>query len=499
MVNKKVLVWMHNGPYPYFHYSIALELSKLNDYDFYGFVETKKDIEFFENQQKLKFKELHYFSEKYFDESAPDMDYLSNLEKKYNLNFWSLIYSERWFTEERFFFHKFSSNEILNIVEKLSRFYLNFLERIKPDFILMQPAGESITNFILYHIAKSVGVKTLMFMDTHLKNSFILSDDLFLNELKNEFDKIKLNPPKKIISYDRDFFDNRDLLQSSQILASAQSKNTIKYKKIFQRYLKQIFNSKEPLFYNRGKTFFKMIKWRILSSYQLKKREQFLNNFASKSIPKNKFIYYPLAVQPESSTSVRAPFHLNQLSIIQNIAKSMPVDYILCVKEHPGQKPKFWRSINFYESILSLPNVKLIHPAVKSFDLITKCDLVTLINASTGLEALFFKKPVIVFADVFYSLVSMVKKISDFNDLTKSIHDSLNNFSFNSNELSFLINSIENKQTLIPYFSILSEALRVSSKRIHHTILETEEEFEIFFNKNQKFFQLMAKKYDDFL
>jgi len=242
-----------------------------------------------------------------------------------------------------------------------------------------------------------------------------------------------------------------------------------------------------------------MIKWRIISSYQLKKREKFLNNFASKSIPKNKFIYYPLAVQPESSTSVRAPFHLNQLSIIQNIAKSIPIDYILCVKEHPGQKPKFWRPINFYESILSLPNVKLIHPAVKSFDLITKCDLVTLINASTGLEALFFKKPVIVFSDVFYSLVSMVKKISDFNDLTKSIHDSLNNFSFNSNELSFLINSIENKQTLIPYFSILSDALRVSSKRIHYSVSETEEEFEIFFNKNQKFFQLMAKKYNDFL
>jgi len=498
MVNKKVLVWMPNGPYSYFHFSVALELSKLNNYDFYGFVETKKDMEFFENQQKLKFKELHYFSEKYFDESVPDLDYLLHLEKKYELNFWSLIYSERWFTEERSFFHKFSSNEILNIVEKLSRFYLNFLEKIKPDFILMQPAGESIANFLLYHIAKSVGIKTLMFMDTHIKNSFILSDDIFLNELKDEFNKIKLNPPKKIISYGSDFFDNRDLLKSSIIIASAQSKNTIKFKKIFQRYLKQIFNSKELLFYNAGKTFFKMIKWRIISSYQLKKRQQFLNNFASKSIPTNKFIYYPLAVQPEASTSVRAPFHLNQLSVIQNIAKSIPVDYILCVKEHPSQKSKLWRPTNFYKSILSFPNVKLIHPTVKSFDLIKKCDLVTLINASTGLEALFFKKPVIVFTDVFYSLVSMVTKISDFNDLSKSIDDSLNNFSFNSNELFFLINSIENKQTLMPYFDILSEAIHVSSKRIHHTVSETEEEFEIFFNKHQKFFQLMAKKYDDF-
>ena len=93
--------------------------------------------------------------------------------------------------------------------------------------------------------------------------------------------------------------------------------------------------------------------------------------------------------------------------------------------------------------------------------MIKKCDLVTLINASTGLEALFFKKPVIVFTDVFYSLVSMVTKISDFNDLSKSIRDSLTNFCFNSNELSFLINSIENKQTLMPYFDILSEAVSI--------------------------------------
>ena len=50
----------------------------------------------------------------------------------------------------------------------------------------------------------------------------------------------------------------------------------------------------------------------------------------------------------------------------------------------------------------------------------------------------------------------------------------------------------------MPYFDILSEAIHVSSKRIHHTVSETEEEFEIFFNKHQKFFQLMAKKYDDF-
>ena len=57
----------------------------------------------------------------------------------------------------------------------------------------------------------------------------------------------------------------------------------------------------------------------------------------------------------------------------------------------------------------------------------------------------------------------------------------------------------ENKQSIIPYFNILCKAIDVSSKRTHHKVSETDEEFKIFFNKNQKFFQLMAKKYDDFL
>jgi len=104
LAKKKILLWLHNGPYSYFHYSIAIELSKLDDYDFYGFVETKKDMEFFQNQKNLEFTELHYFSEKYFDQIKPDLDYLSNLEKKYKLNLWLIAYSERWFNQERSLF-----------------------------------------------------------------------------------------------------------------------------------------------------------------------------------------------------------------------------------------------------------------------------------------------------------------------------------------------------------------------------------------------------------
>ena len=42
------------------------------------------------------------------------------------------------------------------------------------------------------------------------------------------------------------------------------------------------------------------------------------------------------------------------------------------VKEHPTQVSREWRETSFYKEILSLPNVKLIHPSVNPIDIIKK-------------------------------------------------------------------------------------------------------------------------------
>ena len=149
-----------------------------------------------------------------------------------------------------------------------------------------------------------------------------------------------------------------------------------------------------------------------------------------KHIPDKKFIYFPLPVQPESQSYAWSPFHVNMISIIENIAKSIPSNYLLFVKEHPGQKSKNWRSIEIYEKITALPNVRLLHYNVNNWEMISKSNLVILINNSSGLEALFYKKPVIVFGDTFYDVTSMVKKVEKIEDLPSLIRDSLFSFKF---------------------------------------------------------------------
>ena len=56
-----------------------------------------------------------------------------------------------------------------------------------------------------------------------------------------------------------------------------------------------------------------------------------------------------------------APFFTNQLEIIRNVAKSLPIGYKLFVKEQAAMVTRSWRSIDWYKQLAKIPNVVLIH------------------------------------------------------------------------------------------------------------------------------------------
>ncbi len=146
----------------------------------------------------------------------------------------------------------------------------------------------------------------------------------------------------------------------------------------------------------------------------------FSNKFDMKG-PRGKYVYFPLHVDPEASTMVLSPYFTNQLAIIENIAKSLPADYSLVVKEHIpmiGFRPK-----NFYKKIKSFPKVKLIHPKFDQFTLIKNSSIVSVISGTAGLEALMLGKKVLLFErETPYACIEEGIIIeSDFSKLNKRI------------------------------------------------------------------------------
>ena len=64
-----------------------------------------------------------------------DINFLINIEKKYNIELWKLSINERFFYQFNPF-HRFSSDEILSILEQECRLFEDILDKVKPDFLI---------------------------------------------------------------------------------------------------------------------------------------------------------------------------------------------------------------------------------------------------------------------------------------------------------------------------------------------------------------------------
>jgi hypothetical protein len=155
-------------------------------------------------------------------------------------------------------------------------------------------------------------------------------------------------------------------------------------------------------------------------------RKRFIDKFFVHKLPLNEnFLYFPLQVQPERNVDIGAPFYANQIEVITYVAKSLPVDYKLYVKEHPQMNLRHWREISNYKKIIELPNVKLIHPSVDPKLLLDKCSIVINIAGTAGFEASIYQKPSIVFTDVIYSSLPSVYRLKSLEELPNAIKESL--------------------------------------------------------------------------
>ena len=128
----------------------------------------------------------------------------------------------------------------------------------------------------------------------------------------------------------------------------------------------------------------------------------------------------------ERNLLIDSPLYTNQIEIIRNVVRTMPVDYKLYVKENPAQSFRQWRSISEYKEIMDIPNVTLIHPSLKGQELVKNSSLVISVAGASPLEAAFYGKPSINFSDMVYNILPSVTKVDGFENLENCIKNSLN-------------------------------------------------------------------------
>jgi len=238
-----------------------------------------------------------------------------------------------------------------------------------------------------------------------------------------------------------------------------------------------------------------MTRWNILKTLPiLDMKRKLVRRFVNKNFLRDienapSFIYFPLHSEPERALSIAAPYFTNQIEIITNVARSIPIDYLLYVKDHPVMDVKGGRNIEFYKELMKLPNVQLIHPSITHDELIKKSSLVITIAGTGGMEAAIYGKPSIVFLDTLYSSLPSVYGLKEIEDLPNAIRTSLKKH-VNPAHMKEFIDYIDKHSFQVDRHTAGSEIRRrFNQKKIH------EQEMNSFLEDFNKELEIFSSEY----
>lgn len=418
----RIIIWESGNFFPFV---LCNSLQNLGKFEFYAVIDTTdRTKKFFETQKFVKFEKVWYYYDHIESHKKQiDSNYLKSFEEKYNINLWLLAQNERLFIQQYNDYHKFTTNEILSILENECKLFETILDEIKPDFLItMETALHH--HHLFYELCKAKGVKVMMLNQSKFGYKCIISQELhkldFVDKLSGTTNNRNFEDLQK---YLKNFDMLKQLINHKNTFLSSKSgklKAAIQFLLISKNSNIQTHYS----YYGRNKltVLIKEINYSLKKRY----REHFINkNLVRKIDDSTHFVYFPLHQEPERVTLIGAPYFTNQLETIKHILKSLPLGYKLCVKEHPTQAIRGWRSIAYYKELSSLPNLDFMHPSVSNDDLIKKSSLVITIAGTAGLEAAFYGKSSIIFSDMGYSILPSVYRVKSLEDLPKIIRSAL--------------------------------------------------------------------------
>ena len=414
-MNSKIVFWMNDA---LSFVGVPKTLQEKYGFEIFGIFDvTDKSKKFLAKQKLINFSKIWFFHD-YIHKTnkKPDREYLKSIEKKYKVDLGLLASNERFFNKFNQFY-KFSPDEILLILEQECKLFEKILDEVKPDF-LITPMTTLHHNHLFYEICKARKIRILMIRASFLTSKYVISEEFHLiGELNNA--KYNFESFEDAQTFLKDYDSTVKLEMELNSLST--SSKIIYFKAILKFLFSENTNPKTHFSYY-GRTKFTVLVKTVYDILKTKYRKFFINKNLIRTIDNEKpIIYFPLQIEPERSLLITAPKYTNQIQVIRDIVNVLPKGYELYVKEHPMSIIRSWHSVSFYKEIMSLPNTKLIHPSVKSKDIIKKSSLIITISSTTGIEATFYKKPSLIFSDLDFSIISSVHKIKSINELSSAI------------------------------------------------------------------------------
>ncbi|MCF7844239.1 MAG: hypothetical protein K9M03_00225 [Kiritimatiellales bacterium] len=307
------------------------------------------------------------------------------------------------------------------------RFWNHILATKKIDLLLMYHIPHQCYDYVLYNLCKLKDIPILMIERTCSFDTFFIIDDWeeSSRELGERLSKLQeeYGDPKKQIPLDKKY-EKHFLAQTERDAEPwymEQFKDQMQQKGFISKWVYvaiKILLKRTGMFVSCiiSPTFWR----RKINQHNTAK---FYDRTAKIPDLNKPYIYVPLHLQPEATTSPMAGAFIDQERIIQLLAWCMPPDISIYVKEHPCQGERM-RSKEFYQSLLSIPTVTFVPKKLDTFTLTKNAVAIATATGTAGLEGLFRGVPVLMFGHRFYQYapgVHMIRTVRDCEQAMEKI------------------------------------------------------------------------------
>lgn len=298
---------------------------------------------------------------------------------------------------------------------------------------------------IIFHLAKKFGINVWIIKDTFLDNKILIESDFnkkakvptnylekeTLAQLEEKLsDELlsQINISSKLMNLN--YSDNKKVILQNKINLANHLVKIENYKNLFKVLSNNPFKRsiQSFLYLEKPTTWFYF--YFMLFKYYLKSKRllKFYKSLTQVANFSSKYVYFPLHYQPERTSLPEGGIYENLLLIVDTIAKSLPKDWHLYIKEHPYQFSRSdarlynFRSKLFYSKIASYNQVKLLPVDTPTTKLIENCQFVVTVTGSTGWEALLTEIPVMLFGySAWYSPCNSCFNVSSLKECKESI------------------------------------------------------------------------------
>ena len=309
---------------------------------------------------------------------------------------------------------------------EMLRYWHGLLTSRRPDAVIFPISPSQAYNYLIYDLAKLLGIKTIMFYDTWvgdrtlLQTEYETSGQRMLEEIQKNsnahFTFDDLSPDLK--DYYQRYYDPSVADPSPLNLKREQKRNS--GLAILRRKLRIL--GKAALDGRIFQAVFANLRKRLGENPQKEYRSvQITPDFS------RKFVYVPLQFQPERSTLALGDVFVDQLLMLENLSASLPAGFFAYVKEHPtqwwrrGMNYGPYRPKGFYRRIASLKNVTVVPIGTDNYELINRSQALVTVTGTPGWEAVVRGKPTVVFGYPWYMDCPGVLRVSDVSTCSSAL------------------------------------------------------------------------------